>query len=352
MGIPSIIITFIEKSRSVIARSGAKNAGLIIPLAMTNDNRTLKLAPGDDIPSSVSKYKDQIEQMLIGGSTQPKKAVIAFAGVDYADITDALEALADENASYIALSDSADTMATKVVTWIKAQRNAGKNVKAVLPNTAADNEGIINYVTESVSVGDKTYTAEQFCARIAGLLAGTPITESATYFVLTEATDCTRMTKEEMDTAIDDGKLILNYEDGKVRIVRAVNSFVTKSAEKGNQYKKIKLIDIMDTIRNDIKTTIKDEWIGKKANSYDNKCLLIAAIQNYFNDLIQQGVLSSASVEIDTSNNKKYLEENGVDTTELNSEEIKQANTGDKVFLIAQIKMNDAIEDVSLEINI
>ena len=69
MGIPSITITFIEKSRSVIARSGAKNAGLIIPLAMTNDNRTLKLAPGDDIPSSVSKYKDQIEQILIGGST-------------------------------------------------------------------------------------------------------------------------------------------------------------------------------------------------------------------------------------------------------------------------------------------
>lgn len=67
-----------------------------------------------------------------------------------------------------------------------------------------------------------------------------------------------------MDNAVDAGKLILNYEDGKVRIVRAVNSLVTKSEGKGNQYKKIKLIDIMDTIRNDIKTTIKDEWIGKK----------------------------------------------------------------------------------------
>lgn len=190
--------------------------------------------------------------------------MIAFGGADYSEITDALEALADENASYIALSSSADTMATKVVTWIKAQRNAGKNVKAVLPDTAADCEGVINYATESVSVGDKSYTADEYCARIAGLLAGTPITESATYFVLSEATDCTRLTKEEMDNAVDAGKLILNYEDGKVRIVRAVNSLVTKSEGKGNQYKKIKLIDIMDTIRNDIKTTIKDEWIGKK----------------------------------------------------------------------------------------
>lgn len=336
----------------MIARSGAKNVGLIIPQAVSNDIRAVKIAPGDDIPSVLSKYQDQIEKMLLGGSTQPKKAVVAFGGADYSEITAALEALADENASYIALSSSADTMATKVVTWIKAQRNAGKNVKAVLPDTAADCEGVINYATESVSVGDKSYTADEYCARIAGLLAGTPITESATYFVLSEATDCTRLTKEEMDNAVDAGKLILNYEDGKVRIVRAVNSLVTKSEGKGNQYKKIKLIDIMDTIRNDIKTTIKDEWIGKKANSYDNKCLLIAAIQNYFNTLVQQGVLSFANVQIDTSNNKKYLEENGVDTTEMNSEEIKQANTGDKVFLVAQIKMNDAIEDVSLEINI
>ena len=36
----------------------------------------------------------------------------------------------------------------------------------------------------------------------------------------------------------------------------------------------------------------------------------------------------------------------------MSSDEIKQANTGDKVFLIAQIQMNDAIEDVYLEINI
>lgn len=334
----------------MIARSGAKNVGLIVP--MENSGKVLKIAPGDDIPSTVAKYQDQIEKMLLGGSVKPKKVIVAFAGNDYASIDDALEALADENASYIALSGSADSMGTKVVTWIKSQRDAGKNVKAVLPDTAADCEGIINYATESVSTVDKTYTAEQYCARIAGLLAGTPITESATYFILPEATDCTRLNKSEMDTAVDEGKLILNYEDGKVRIVRAVNSMTTKSAEKGNQYKKIKLVDIMDTIRTDLKAAIKDEWIGKKSNSYDNKCLLIAAIEGYLNALIQQMVLSSANVEIDTAGNKAYLEENGVDTTEMTSEEIKQANTGDKVFLVAQIKMNDAIEDVSLEINI
>lgn len=42
-----------------------------------------------------------------------------------------------------------------------------------------------------------------------------------------------------MDSAIDAGKLILFYEDGEVRVARAVNSFTTKTDEKGDQYKRL-----------------------------------------------------------------------------------------------------------------
>lgn len=44
---------------------------------------------------------------------------------------------------------------------------------------------------------------------------------------------------KEMDSAIDAGKLILFYEDGEVRVARAVNSFTTKTDEKGDQYKRL-----------------------------------------------------------------------------------------------------------------
>ncbi len=334
----------------MIERSGSKNVGLIIP--GTNNDRILKIAPGDNIPSAGLKYKEQIEMALIGNTVKPKKLVVAFSGVDHAEIDDALNALADENVSYAAVSTQTETVASKVVSWVKEQREIGKNIKAVLPENTADNEAVINFSTESVSIVDKSYTAEQFCARMAGLFAGTPITESATYAVLPEATDCTRMSKKEMDSAIDAGKLILFYEDGEVRVARAVNSFTTKTDEKGDQYKKIKLVDIMDTIKSDLRSTIRNEWIGKKVNTYDNKCLLISAIQGYMDDLVLQNVLESATVEIDINGNKQYLEQNGVDATDMSSDDIKKANTGDKVYLVANIKMNDAIEDVTLEISI
>ena len=235
--------------------------------------------------------------------------------------------------------------------WVKEQRDQGKNVKAIM-NYAADHEAIINYATEKTTVDSTEYTADQFCPRIAGLLAGTPITMSATYFVLPEVQDCTRMKKAEMDSAINEGKLILFYDGEDIRIARGVNSLKTITSEKGEQQKKIKIVDIMDTIRSDITRTVRNNWIGKVANTYDNKCLLVSAIQNYLDDLVKQSVLSAAAVEIDIEANKEYLEAAGYDTTEMSSDDLKKANTGDSVFLKASIGIVDAIEDIIMEITI
>ena len=73
---------------------------------------------------------------------------------------------------------------------VKTMRDSKRmKVKAVLPNIAADHEGIINFTTGDIVVGDKTYTAGQYCSRIAGILAGTPLNVSSTYFVLSEVDD-------------------------------------------------------------------------------------------------------------------------------------------------------------------
>ena len=48
----------------------------------------------------------------------------------------------------------------------------------------------------------------------------------------------------------------------------------------------------------------------------------------------------------------KYLKSIGVDTSEMDEQQIKEANTKDKVFLIANIKLVDAMESINLEINL
>ena len=105
-------------------------------------------------------------------------------------------------------------------------------------------------------------------------------------------------------------------------------------------------------IASDIRMTAEDSYLGKYANSYDNKCLLLSAIGNYFEQLVMDGVLESYSVEIDLNANRKYLREKGIDVTEMSDEDVKTANTGTNVFLKASISIWDAIEDIELPITI
>ena len=70
-----------------------------------------------------------------------------------------------------------------------------------------------------------------------------------------------------------------------------MNSLTSTSDGKGDDFKKIKIIEAVDMIRDDIKKTFEDEFVGRMENSYDNKIIFIAAVNKYFSDLAGQGVL-------------------------------------------------------------
>lgn len=197
-------------------------------------------------------------------------------------------------------------------------------------------------------------TTAAFCSRIAGLIAGTPMTISCTYAPLAEVSDVTRLTKEQLDTAIDSGEFVLFHDGEKVKVGRGVNSLKTTSQEKGEAFKKIKIVEAMDMIQNDIRMTAEDGYIGKYANSYDNKCLLIMAVKGYLEELERSGILETGTsvVELDLAAQENYLKSKGIDTSDMSEQQIKEANTDAKVFLRARVSILDAIEDIVLPITI
>lgn len=103
---------------------------------------------------------------------------------------------------------------------------------------------------------------------------------------------------------------------------------------------------------NDIKRTAEDNYLGRYANTYDNKCLLLSAIGNYFEKVKQDNILSGYSIEIDVDANRAYLKDKGKDVDAMSDDDIKTANTGSSVFLKATIQILDAIEDIVLPITI
>ena len=155
-----------------------------------------------------------------------------------------------------------------------------------------------------------------------------------------------------MDTAVDAGKFIVFFDGEKVKVGRGVNSFVTTSSEKGDQFKKIKIVECMDMIYDDIVKAAQDNYLGKYPNSYDNKCLLMSAIGAYFDQLQLDNIVSSYEIGIDIVAQKTYLKSKGVDVENMSEDEIKVADTGTKVFFAAKVKILDAIEDIELPITI
>lgn len=354
MGMPSISITFTELASTAIKRGDRGIIAMILKDSNVPKTNPVVCVSNADVPTTIAEAnQEQIELALMGYVNTPKRVIAYFLPEDAENYNEALEYFKTVKFDYLVVPTvETDGATADIVSYIKAERAEKKLVKAVLPNTTGDNEGIINFATEKVYVNDAEYTTEEYCSRIAGIIAGTPINISCTYAPLAEVTDCTRLTRAEMDSAVDAGKLIVWFDGEKVKLARGVNSLTTLTQDKNTQFQKIKVVDAMDMISNDIRTTCEDFYIGKYANSYDNKCLLLSAIGNYFDQLVADGVLQNYELGIDIEANRNHLKGKGEDVDSMSDDEIKVANTGSFVYLTAKLSILDAIEDIVLPISI
>ena len=154
---------------------------------------------------------------------------------------------------------------------------------------------------------------------------------------------------DDPDALVEAGELIVIFDGEKYKIGRGINSLTTGTNE---DLKKIKIIEGKDMVYQDIKTTFEDKYVGQVINDYDNKQNLVAAIITYFKS-IEGNVLDKnfdniCSVAIQAQ--RDYLENAGEDTETMSDVQIAQANTGSHVFLSANIKFVDAMEDLNMEI--
>lgn len=355
MGLPNVIINFKSTGTTALQRG---DKGIVALILTDETNRGfIQLESVKDIPSGLSKdNKEYIERTFIGGISVPKKVLLYVLANGAENYNEAFSFLETVSFDYLAgPHDMSAPLANTVATWIKSQRDTlDKKVKAVLPSIAADHEGIVNFDTTNIKVGETTFTNTQYCSRIAGLIAGTPLKVACTFTPLPEVTDVPRMTNSQLSSEIDKGKFLIFHDGEKVKVARGVNSLVTTSAEKSEAFKKIKIVDILDLIHTDIKKNANDNFIGKFPNSYDDKCILITAIKAYYEQLENDELLEKdlSTVEIDMTAQANYLKSIGIDTSSMNEYDIKSANTSDKVFLASSIKVLDAIEDININIAI
>lgn len=357
MGLPEISIKFIHKAKTFIRRS---SRGMVL-LVLHDDTGNQSLTPYEKLDEVEEgdwseKNYDYLRMVFLG---EPRTVVAVRAEmkegvVDAAETIALFEAL---NYDWLAYPECTPEAASAIADYIKKARAEKKKVKAVLPDTAADHEGIVNFAMTGISVvweGSKEvkeYTTAEYAARIAGVLAGLTLSVSSTYYVLDEIVDLD-MAKSP-DREIDAGKLVIIYDGEKYKIGRGVTSLTAVTEEQPEDFKKIKIVEGSDLIRTDIITTFEDEFVGKVPNTYDNKQVFIGAVNEYFKNL--EGTVLNGShenyIEVDAAANEAYLKSMGSDTGSMTAQQIREANTGSYLFVCGQVAMLDAMEDLQLNIS-
>ena len=351
MGLPTITFSLQKAAQRAAARISAGRVALILRDEKANGLHTVYQQ--GDIPDDLSQAnKDAVLRALIGHINKPELVYLCVIGA--ADEIEAgFAALSAFSYDYLAGPvdiDEADALA--LAELVKEQRKLRYTGKVVLPNVAANHEGVINFAADGITAGGTTYDAAAYCSRIAGILAGTPAACSATYATVGEVTDVVAMDKP--DEAVDAGKLFLINDGRRVKLSRAVTSKATLADGEPEVLRKIKLVATVDLIRYHAISTVEDEYLGKCANSYDNKCILLTALSDYLKVLEAEEALKSGSsgVALDAAATRKYLlahDTSRVDEIKaMSDEQVVKEDTGSKVFIRMFGKGLDAMEDFDL----
>jgi len=363
IGLPKLKIAFEAAARAVANRAKKGYVGLIV-----RDEKAQglhKLSSDTMIPAELGETNKTHIKTAFEGSDRGRPSLVylvvippaeAEAEPSAAALEGGLKLLESVSVDYLAgPPDVTDGELAVLDTWVKAQRAVYRPVKLVRPFTGegSDDMGIIQLAETGLKVMGTAVTPASFCARLAGILAGIPMSMSATYVPLPEVTAVTERSEAEQTAAIDEGKLILIHDGQKAKIARGVNSLVTVPPKGREDWRFIKIVEGMDLITYYLRTTIEDSYIGRYANTYDNKQLLVAEVLEYLNYLEGAGVLNPGQsfCQIDYDRQLNYLKAKGVETADLTEQQVLEYQTDSWVFLRCGGRLANAMEDFEVLFN-
>ena len=252
--------------------------------------------------------------------------------------------------NWLAYPQAIETEDQTIVNWVKQQFGItgpiGKTVKYVSSYAnRSDHVAIVelgNGGTYKSIYGD--FTAQEYTAAIAGLIAGMPLNRSADNHVMNDL-------KEVEDYEPKVGKFSLYTEEDMVRVNYGVNSKTTFDSTWKKDTRKIKVVEGMCFIVDDIRDTFKKYWIGNYINDYDNKMNFCSNVTKVYFKEMSPNVLNvdyDNKVEIDFEAQKRAVIADGLDADTMTELEILQYTTGDDVYLTGDVRFADTMASLSL----
>lgn len=379
-GLPDFGLIFREKAAVAVSGSVRGVLGVLIPDDTIDKMKTVCLSTLD-IKSeewTESNFKLLKALCFLGN---PFKVILYRTKADLSNLQEVLKVVEKDEPNYFTVpvipvvgkAKSAGTLKSDIESWINNIRNEEgiklgqetSTIKLVTSCDVAPNKPYIidysNKQTHHIVFGegleDRVFTAQEYSLCIGSLCAGVPLNASITNMKQPWLKSF-KSTVENEDAEIAAGKVLTGFDGEKYTILRGVTSFTEATDDKNVSFTKIRKMEIMDINQKDIRNTFKDSYRGKYQNIYENKRLLLGAINSYLSVFKKNGQLNPSydnKMVIDLEAHRKFLLEKGVykgksiteeDIKKMSDYELARIDTDDKVFaFIPEYKPTDVMED-------
>jgi hypothetical protein len=152
--------------------------------------------------------------------------------------------------------------------------------------SGANSEGIINSIS-SVEINGDIFSKEDFVAVVAGMTAGSNITQSNTAKEIIGASRIVNdMTNTEIEEALKNGKFLISYSrSGKIKVEQDINSLHTYGQDRSYTFSKNRCIRTLDEIGTTTKGTWEDQFMGKFDNNSTGLDIFRSVLIKYAQDL-------------------------------------------------------------------
>ncbi len=210
------------------------------------------------------------------------------SGNDYSQFLKAIEA---ENFTTVVYSGDDEITKGLFAQFTKRLREEeGYKVTCVLRNYSADFEGVINVFNECKPI--KGLDKNALVYWVGGKISGADVNESLTNTLYDgELEISTNFKKSELTEAVNNGKFIFYGDRGSVRVLKDINSLLSFSPEKNQDFSNNQVIRVLDAIANDTAKIFNTYYLGKRQNNDLGRDIFKTELVNYHQKLMAIGAI-------------------------------------------------------------
>ena len=161
-------------------------------------------------------------------------------------------------------TSTTDSVKTLFVNFVKRMRDeVGKKFQVVCFSKLADHEGVVS-VKNGLS---SNKTSADLIPWVTGVIAGTAVNKSATNLTYDGEYDVDiDYTQSALEAGIKEGSFMLHRVDDDVCVLTDINSFVSFTDEKSEDFASNQTVRVLDQIANDIAVLFGKKYVGKMPN--------------------------------------------------------------------------------------